>query len=77
MIDERKIGIIANNLSRESWEKYQNSLQKMIRDAYKQGFKDGVEKAVKVCKKCKGFEKGKEYILDACKSCNKVVIIDE
>lgn len=79
MIDERKIDFVANNLSMDIWEKNKKKLEKMIKDAYIKGFKDGVSKAADVCGRCNGIDDGNKNISDVCKSCkrNKTVITDE
>jgi hypothetical protein len=78
MIDGRLIDIVSKNLSEICWEKTEAKLEKMIKDAYIKGFKDGVSKAADVCGRCNGIDDSKN-ISDVCKSCkrNKVVIGNE
>jgi uncharacterized protein YnzC (UPF0291/DUF896 family) len=54
MIDERKIEIVAKNFSADSWDKYEKTLEKMIRSAYIEGFKEGVRKGIETCNRCEG-----------------------
>lgn len=79
MIDERKIDFVANNLSMDIFEKNKKKLEKIIKDAYIKGFKDGVDKAAGVCNRCNGTAESNKNIADVCKSCkkNKAVIIDD
>lgn len=78
MIDGRLIDIVSKNLSEICWEKTEAKLEKMIKDAYIKGFKDGVSKAADVCGRCNGIDDSKN-ISDVCKSCkrNKAVIVDD
>ena len=79
MIDERKIEIIAKNFSSDYLNKHKNTLEKMIRSAYIEGFKEGVRKASETCSRCKGKDENFEHGADVCKLCtrNKKVIVDE
>lgn len=79
MIDKRKIAIVAKNFSSDSWGKYEKTLEKMIRSAYIEGFKEGVQKAIETCSRCDGRDENFEHVADACKLCtrNKKVIINE
>ena len=79
MIDERKIDFVAKNLSSDFWDKYEQTLEKMIRSAYIEGFKEGVRKASETCSRCKGKDENFEHGADVCKLCtrNKKVIVDE
>ena len=76
MIDGRLIDIVSKNLSGICWEKTEAKLEKMIKDAYIKGFKDGVYKAADVCGRCNGTTESNKNIADICKSCpkNKAVI---
>ena len=78
MIDGRLIDIVSKNLSEICWEKTEEKLEKMIKDAYIKGFKDGVSKAADVCCRCNGINDNKN-ISDVCKSCpkNRAVIGNE
>jgi hypothetical protein len=70
MIDGRLIDIVYKNLSEICWEKTEAKLEKMIKDAYIKGFKDGVSKAADVCGRCNGIADSKN-ISEVCKSCPK------
>ena len=79
MIDERKIEIIAKNFSYDYLNKHKKTLEKIIRSAYIEGFKEGVRKATETCSRCDGYDENFEHVADACKFCtrNKKVIINE
>ena len=79
MIDERKIEIIAKNFSSDYLNKHKNTLEKIIRSAYIEGFKEGVKKAVETCSRCDGKGENLEHVADACKLCtrNKKVTVNE
>lgn len=79
MIDERKIEIIAKNFSYDYLNKHKKILEEMIRSAYIEGFKEGVQKAIETCSRCDGKGENFEHVADACKLCtrNKKVIVDE
>ena len=77
MIDERKIEIIAKNFSSDYLNKHKNTLEKIIRSAYIEGFKEGVQKAAKTCSRCEGKGENFEHGADVCKSCKRGMIIDE
>lgn len=79
MIDERKIEIVAKNFSSDFWDKYEKTLEKMIRSAYIEGFKEGARKAAETCSRCDGQDENFEHVADTCKLCtrNKKVIINE
>lgn len=69
MIDERKIDFVANNLSMDIWEKNKKTLEKMIRSAYIEGFKEGTRKAAETCSRCDGQDENFEHGADVCKLC--------
>ena len=79
MIDERKIEIIAKNFSYDYLNKHKKALEKMIKNAYIEGFKEGVQKAIETCSMCDGYDENFEHVADTCKLCtrNKKVIVDE
>ena len=81
MIDQRIIEIVAKNYSEiclEKNEKKLKMLESMIKNAYIEGFKNGVEKAISACQQCDGIDESKKYGADVCKSCKKgAVIVDE
>ena len=80
MIDGRLIDIVSKNCSEICWEKTEAKLEKMIKDAYIKGFKDGVSKTADVCGRCNGIDiDDNKNISDVCKSCkrNKAVIVDD
>lgn len=79
MINERKIEIVAKNFSSDSWGKYEKTLEKMVRSAYIEGFKEGVKKALETCSRCDGNGENFEHVADACKLCtrNKKVTVNE
>lgn len=79
MIDERLIEIVAKNYSSYYLNKHKtNVLEKMIRGAYIEGFKEGLQKAIETCGRCDGQDENFKHIADVCKSCkrNKAVIED-
>jgi uncharacterized protein YnzC (UPF0291/DUF896 family) len=74
MIDERKIETVAKNFSADSWDKYEKTLEKMIRSAYIEGFKEGVRKGIETCNRCEGKDENFEHGADVCKSCRRGVV---
>lgn len=77
MIDERKIEIVADNFSYDYFNKHKKTLEKMIRSAYIEGFKEGARKAAETCSRCDGQDENFKHGADVCKSCKRGVIIDE
>ena len=77
MIDERKIEIFAKNFSYDYLNKHKKILEEMIRSAYIEGFKEGVQKAAKTCSRCEGQDENFEHGADVCKSCKRGVIVNE
>lgn len=51
MISEKKVDIVARNLSENFWDSNKSKIKKMIAKAYIRGFKDGVGKAENVYRK--------------------------
>ena len=51
MISEKKVDIVAKNLSENFWDSNKSKIKKMITEAYIKGFKDGVGKAENVYRK--------------------------
>lgn len=77
MIDQRKIDIIAKNFSYDYLNKHKKNLEKMIRSAYIEGFKEGARKAAETCSRCEGQDDNFEHGASVCKSCKRGVIVDE
>ena len=51
MISEKKVDIVAKNLSENFWDSNKSKIKKMITEAYIKGFKDGVGEVENVYRK--------------------------